>query len=44
MLGEWIEKSVEFQTGDVLGLYAIIFGTLLVIAVVNFINASRKNK
>ncbi|MDX8401191.1 MAG: hypothetical protein R8K47_01020 [Mariprofundaceae bacterium] len=43
MLGKWIEESVMFQTDDVLGMYLVIFGVLLVIAVINFIGAQMKS-
>jgi len=42
MLGKWIEESVMFQTGDVLQLYGVIFGALLVIVVLNYMKATRK--
>jgi len=41
MLAHWIESSVMFQNGDVFGLYAIIFGFLAVVVVVNYISAVR---
>ncbi len=41
MLAHWLESSVMFQNSEVFGLYAIIFGFLTVIVVVNYISAIR---
>lgn len=43
-MGEFIESSVMFQTGDVLKLYVLIFGTLATIAFINFRAACKKNE
>ncbi len=44
MLGKWIEESVMFQTDYILGMYVVIFGVLLVLAVINYMGANRKKK
>jgi len=41
MLAHFFEASVMFQTGTVLGLYAIIFVVLAVICVATFYSATK---
>ncbi len=44
MIAHFLEASVNFQTGDVLGMYGLIFGTLAVIAVITYVSAVNKQK
>ncbi len=44
MVAHFLEASVNFQTGDVMGLYALVFGVLAVIAVVTYVSAINKQK
>ncbi len=42
MLAEFIESSVMFQNSTVYLLYGIIFGTLGLLCLVNYISACKK--
>ncbi len=44
MVAHFLEASTLFQTGDVLAGYAVIFGALALIAVVNYISAIRRDE
>ncbi len=44
MVAHFLEASTMFQTGDVLTGYAIVFGALAVIAVVNYISAIKRDE
>ncbi|HKI61079.1 MAG TPA: hypothetical protein VKA31_02190 [Mariprofundaceae bacterium] len=44
MIAHFLEASVNFQTGDVLKAYGIVFGALAIIAVVTYVSAINKQK
>lgn len=44
MVAHFLEASTMFQTGDVLKLYGLIFGTLAVICVVNYMAAVKRQE
>ena len=44
MVAHFFEASVNFQTGDVLKAYGVIFVALAVIAVVTYVSAINKQK
>jgi hypothetical protein len=44
MVAHFLEASVNFQTGDVLKAYGVIFVALAVIAVVTYVSAINKQK
>jgi len=44
MVAHFLEASVNFQTGDVVKAYGIIFAALAIIAVVTYVSAINKQK
>jgi len=44
MVAHFLEASVNFQTGDVLTAYGIVFAVLGVLVVVNYYSAIQRDK